>query len=1493
LAGSQKKDNEQPVYYDNESEAIAEAEAKANELRDYYRDIIRNPEPSEDSQKYKGYQVPGGENYRELLLTLPNPKALPAGYEVRQMNTGRWGVFGPGPLSENRYSSGDTKEEALKAFDQHGHSAYKSPHWNEGNVLMPIRFNEREDTNGARTLFIEEIQSDWHQEGRKKGYKKPEMQSRIKELEAQSREIEAKGREATQEEKQRWADLKNEHQSLIRTMTHAAPNAPLKQTDRWAMLGMKRMIQWAAENGFDKIAWTPGEEQAKRYDLSKQIESIRWTKKPDGYRIDAFKDGRAIITKENLSDAALEEHVGKEIAQKIIKGEGAFAGSNYDTEMWGEGNVGLLKNIDLRIGGDGMKSFYDGILKNETEKYIKKFGSKVGQTEIFPAGETDFYRGENLKVPAFDITPEMRSAVKAKGQPLYSKSENRNDPADPFDPDPEPMPPLAETAKTQAEKVTDALKKIAGGFMGDTRSQADRKRPDFERAQRLNPDAGTDFELEHNNKNARAVKARKAEDSLILGHLDADKNVITGMIRKITGPGDLQDWLLKKAARVLAPFQAAKPIERMLFTVAENMAYDEQNDTLKPSPGIRRYNRDTGEYEYIPGQHAAAAEHFFNTLAPNWKRLMTDRAKENEDYRKHFVDVVVPHAKAQTAIALLARYKQLGAASSAIQGSESEARSMLQKINSKIDPAEYKELESLLDKILKIPADMIGKNTVALEGIIKTAKGELKSPAALQAELKRLRTNRGHYGYVHHYFESDNIPSQGKAFDAFGRIPNGWIEETPGTQKLRTGAEGNTRNLLKADIAKNTKEIRAEASNAWMQQVEDQRGLLVEDWEDIPDMPGGYDECKKVVANFGKFRGKEIYLPDRVYGFYKQVREVGLEDPGMKEFGDAVQMIDGVTNRMNEAMLYHPGKFARDLMAAPFHMVEFLRDWSTKNPGEAVLAIKALAKATAGAAKPSTWQKYTPESEGEYSESLAYQDKDGKKSFLTRATDSIGAWFTNSVPVGSTLASFLKELNLSGAADLPMKRIMRSVGEQIADSRQLSGKERERFIYDVVNDYAFNTQDLPAALAYLRGQRPTKGSRAWGAVMRTTIPFLGYSSRLAKQMLADPISKGAFPMAKRLVGMKEQDARFLDELSETSRPFVWLFLKSLVAAGLGGLIPKEKEGLASEIQEAKNLDPLARTHGRILVGQDDGPEGGERWLSTKGLSHLQVADAVSKVIDGKSSVKDFSAEFLTIHPTMQLLLGMAGVSSAYQADVPMTAQLGRSVAQAMIPQATRLGPDMAKFFRAVAGNNTVPDAKKQTFFTGFFEQLGVPVGAVKVDRDGKLRITKPGLEALKMFGINLREIPYDMVLEAAEGEAKSLDHLVKRIKMIQEYTDGDRDQDLSEREFIAKTLKTNRFATLDEAMKDAENELRARGKGVLATVAKLREKGIQITEKKSERNPLDDKFDLGKKLERKFQRAMPGQANTVEQLIRDVGSNSRSKDPETAIGELERLINNL
>ena len=59
------------------------------------------------------------------------------------------------------------------------------------------------------------------------------------------------------------------------------------------MLAMKRMIRWAAENNFDRIAWTPGEVQAARYDLSTQIESLEILPLKDGTdKLAVYANGR-------------------------------------------------------------------------------------------------------------------------------------------------------------------------------------------------------------------------------------------------------------------------------------------------------------------------------------------------------------------------------------------------------------------------------------------------------------------------------------------------------------------------------------------------------------------------------------------------------------------------------------------------------------------------------------------------------------------------------------------------------------------------------------------------------------------------------------------------------------------------------------------------------------------------------------------------------------------------------------------------------------------------------------------------------------------------------------------------------------------------------------------------------------------------------------------------------------------------------------------------
>ena len=115
------------------------------ESQDNYEDVPEKP-------KYKSYKLDGGTNYQERLYTVPGIKKV-----------------------------GSDKYEVINNAVSNV-SEYRSPHWNEKNVLAHTRTQDFEDINGNKVLFIDEIQSDLHQEGRKKGYITEETNKRKQEL---------------------------------------------------------------------------------------------------------------------------------------------------------------------------------------------------------------------------------------------------------------------------------------------------------------------------------------------------------------------------------------------------------------------------------------------------------------------------------------------------------------------------------------------------------------------------------------------------------------------------------------------------------------------------------------------------------------------------------------------------------------------------------------------------------------------------------------------------------------------------------------------------------------------------------------------------------------------------------------------------------------------------------------------------------------------------------------------------------------------------------------------------------------------------------------------------------------------------------------------------------------------------------------------------------------------------------------------------------------
>lgn len=496
--------------------------------------------------KFSQYTLPGGENYRELLLTLPTKRHSA---QIIQVEGGHWAIqHSDGSRSRYPFTSREAAERELAAYQKREDSGertdattYRSSHFDEPNVLAHIRFNERTDVDGKKVLFIEEIQSDWHQEGRKKGYSNANLPSILKEQESidsrlraiwsELQDIVRTAREkvdsgnfpstrdefnarnelaqlgnvsyAVQSQRKKFSEilpeqsahiqnklksLAEEHDGLhdrwesldsqLTQSRHSVPNAPFKKT--WPLLAMKRAIQWAAENGFDRIAWTTGEQQAERYDLSKQLSDIQYepiNDPPNTYEFFAHdKGGREVIHEDEATLERIEEVAGKEIAQKIANREGVKDDSSPYREWY------TLSGLDLKIGGEGMKAFYDQMLPNEVNKFVKKFGAKVGKSNIVTSAEgiaNDIdasgmakYTPETTAAHSFDITPAMQESALGEGQPMFQLKSR----------DPEVQRKLAnfgwEPYQRQILKELDRAATAAGepGYVSEAEQYAEAKR---------------------------------------------------------------------------------------------------------------------------------------------------------------------------------------------------------------------------------------------------------------------------------------------------------------------------------------------------------------------------------------------------------------------------------------------------------------------------------------------------------------------------------------------------------------------------------------------------------------------------------------------------------------------------------------------------------------------------------------------------------------------------------------------------------------------------------------------------------------------------------------------------------------------------------------------------------------------------------------------------------------------------------------------------------
>jgi hypothetical protein len=382
---------------------------------------FRDEYGSEERPKWGSYKVPGGDNYREMLINLE------------------------------------------------GDQNFTGSHWSEiPNVMAHARLTDRTDAEGRNVLYVEEIQSDWHQQGRTKGYEEKIDQAKSDELqEAWGEALETKNTVLDAARKSSDAFFKAAKDSGIQeTFLRRLHELRVELDDL-----RQRRFQGQIEPNYYDEEMRLSEAIAKAGNVARPFKdyinfydrgTYYWPKDEDwvpaineivlmpGFE-DAFPSGflaslwsTAREANEKVGEATLRERQANAAFRTYINQSGkipdapfkkswpelvvkrliAYAVENgYDRVALPDGNV-----IGSIVGaGDKASWFYEENLVNITNKLIKKSGQKLtletlytGDQRLRPDSRIQAnYQGKIVEAKFFDINDALKSEVEMMGLPLF------------------------------------------------------------------------------------------------------------------------------------------------------------------------------------------------------------------------------------------------------------------------------------------------------------------------------------------------------------------------------------------------------------------------------------------------------------------------------------------------------------------------------------------------------------------------------------------------------------------------------------------------------------------------------------------------------------------------------------------------------------------------------------------------------------------------------------------------------------------------------------------------------------------------------------------------------------------------------------------------------------------------------------------------------------------------------------------------------------------
>lgn len=350
------------------------------EVPEYVANVVKQ----DDLPEHEKWTLPGGENYREMLIKPPKGMEEFPGVEIHFRG--------------------------------------------EPGILASMRLKDRTGPNGEKLLHLEELQSDWHQQGRERGYKSGKDSFR-KNSNGDWVFTKPDGTEVN------FGSYINPNLMREGLGLNFVPDAPFKKN--WEEMALKRLIHHAAENGYHGIVVTPGAEQADRYRLANVIDEINVIGRThagtgeqtrtvaldtvDGKSLRLGVNNNGVV--DNVSDPTIQNFMGKNLSEVV----GKDVAKNIMS-----GGTQTISGAGLTIGDKAMKKFYDEKVPNILNSVGKKYGVKTqlhghqikineGMLEPNPGGGYTQTPPETRSTHYFPITEEMRQDVLQNGLPLYAE----------------------------------------------------------------------------------------------------------------------------------------------------------------------------------------------------------------------------------------------------------------------------------------------------------------------------------------------------------------------------------------------------------------------------------------------------------------------------------------------------------------------------------------------------------------------------------------------------------------------------------------------------------------------------------------------------------------------------------------------------------------------------------------------------------------------------------------------------------------------------------------------------------------------------------------------------------------------------------------------------------------------------------------------------------------------------------------------------------------